>query len=646
MKKLCSQTIHLKASDLVMKEGQYIEFSSRICELLEEIPEALWRSGSMVISTQIRKVKTFQPQNASGVKVATKWPSQVDIDSYLEAVLQPHQKTGIEFLFKCLSGFSNGADNQHFGAILADEMGLGKTLTVIGLIWALVNPVRKQLLVSKVLIVTPVSLLKTWRSEFLKFLGTERVNPLVLDPSSTKDQRISIVEDFFQNKRRPVLIVSYEALRATDLHNVLVNNHNIGLIVCDEGHRLKTPSSQTYQTLTSFSTRRKIILTGTPMQNNMSEFFALVDFVNPCILGTLQSFNRVYGQVITRSQDASASAVEIQLANDRANALSEVLASFVLRRTSEVLVSILPPRAEYVLFLRPTTCQLDFYASLLETFKGQFQSESHDPLSLIMLLRKVCTYPKLLSDNDGAVDFGEKDLKELTKLKLEDFPKFIVLKKIVIDCLSRKEKIVIVSNFTTTLDLVQILLNEMGVRFVRLDGQTNSDKRNENIQIFNDERSEVPVFILSCKSGGVGLTLTTANNLILMDSSFNPSDDLQANARIYRYGQKRSVRLFKLIMTGTIEEKIFQRHQFKNSLSKALIDVFHNDANYSRKEMKDLFELKVYNDVRSCDSWELIQNGKRGDIFSYEPVSEDDLSGDDLLSSVNELSSFILKRKL
>ncbi|KAL0206972.1 hypothetical protein P9112_012683 [Eukaryota sp. TZLM1-RC] len=635
-KKLSSQTLFLKAADREMKEGQFVEFANKSIELMQPVSPEEWRSGSVFTEetgTRITSKAPHIPKAKS--KVASVWPELAQVDSFLSRVLKPHQLDAIQFMYDCLRGF----DNDYYGCILADQMGLGKTLSVISLIWTLTHRVGRKLpLIGKVLVFVPVSLIKTWEKEFLKWVGRERLKPLILTSTVSKEKRIAVLNDFYQNTRNSVLILSYETLRQKDLYESLKSCPDIGLICCDEGHRLKNCNSQTNQLLNSLRTKRRIVITGTPVQNNLSEFFAVVDFVNPGILGNASTFNRVYGAVISRGQDASATSAELSLAADRCSALTSRLEKFIIRRTSEVLKAILPQKSEYVLFLRPSPLQLEFYAGLIETFKEYNSELSSDPLSLIMALRKCSTHPKLLLEGSMNEIFSEDDKKQLESIQLFELPKFAVIKRILETALAVGEKVVFVSNFTSTLDLVELGLNEIEVPFLRLDGSTASDKRDEIVSNFNSKSSTYNVFILSSKSGGVGLTLVAANHLVLIDSSFNPSDDAQALARVYRYGQTKETKLYRLVTTGTIEEKIFQRHQFKQSLSNAVVDLLNSDdRNFSRNEMKDLFQFEIID--QGCTTWNIIQKGQKKDVFMYEPYNKT------LYTETNELCSFIMKRK-
>ncbi|CAI9624054.1 unnamed protein product, partial [Staurois parvus] len=241
----------------------------------------------------------------------------VVVDPYVAVHLRPHQKEGILFLYECLMGMRVSGQ---YGAILADEMGLGKTLQCIVLIWTLLRqgPFGGKPIIKRALIVTPGSLVKNWRKEFQKWLGTERMRVFSVD----QDHK---VEEFINSPLYPVLIISYEMLlRSMDQ----IQSLGFDLIICDEGHRLKNSSIKTTSALSSLSCSKRIILSGTPIQNDLQEFFALINFVNPGILGSLSTYRKIYEEPILQSREPSASKEQKTLGEERASELARVTGLF------------------------------------------------------------------------------------------------------------------------------------------------------------------------------------------------------------------------------------------------------------------------------------------------------------------------------
>ena len=278
----------------------------------------------------------------------------VVIDPHLSSQLRPHQCEGVKFLYECLMSMR---DYSGSGAILADDMGLGKTIQCITLMWTLMKqgPYGGAPVVRRTIVVTPGALVKNWEKEFRKWLGTERIAVYAVTP----DRKI---DDFLASNIYQVLIISYEMLN----RNIdVVKKCKFDLLICDEAHRLKNTEIKTSTVVSSIETRRRIALTGTPIQNDLGEFFAIVEFVNPGVLGTASVFRRIYEDPIVKSRQPDATKEERALGNSRATELSRMVALFCIRRTDEVNRKYLPPKHESVVFCRPTPLQASIYEKLI-----------------------------------------------------------------------------------------------------------------------------------------------------------------------------------------------------------------------------------------------------------------------------------------
>ncbi|XP_071458342.1 DNA repair and recombination protein RAD54B isoform X2 [Marmota flaviventris] len=545
---------------------------------------------------------------------------EVVVDPHLVYHLRPHQKEGIIFLYDVVMGMRM---NGRCGAILADEMGLGKTLQCISLIWTLQcqGPYGGKPVIKKTLIVTPGSLVNNWRKEFQKWLGSERIKVFTVD----QDHK---VDDFIKSTFYTVLIISYEMLlRSLDQ----IKNVKFDLLICDEGHRLKNSAIKTTTALISLSCEKRIILTGTPVQNDLQEFFALIDFVNPGILGTLSSYRKIYEEPIIMSREPSASEEEKKLGERRAAELTCRTGLFILRRTQEVINKYLPPKIENVVFCRPSALQIELYRKLLNSqtvrfcLQGLLENSPH--LICIGALKKLCNHPCLLfnsiKEKERSSTCDENEERRLCEGLLRVFPadynpllftekesgKLQVLSKLlaVIHQLCPTEKVVLVSNYTQTLNILQEVCRRHGYAYTRLDGQTPISQRQQIVDGFNSKYSSDFIFLLSSKAGGVGLNLIGGSHLILYDIDWNPATDIQAMSRIWRDGQKHSVHIYRLLTTGTIEEKIYQRQISKQNLSGAVVDVTKTSEHiqFSVEELKNLFTLHesslcVTHDLLGC----------------------------------------------
>lgn len=531
----------------------------------------------------------------------------VVVDPLLTKHLRQHQREGVQFLYECVMGLRsfNGE-----GAILADDMGLGKTLQTITLLWTLLkqNPVYENPpVVKKALIVCPVTLISNWRREFRKWLGNERVGVFVFDD---KRKRLT---DFTMGKAYSVMIVGYEKLRT--VQEALTRGSGVDIIIADEGHRLKTLQNKSGQAIQSLNTAKRVILSGTPIQNDLREFFAAIDLVNPGVLGTFKAFVRDFEVPIVKSSQPEATKKDIEKGESRGEELRELTSQFMLRRTADILAKYLPPKSEYVLFCNPTPSQANFYRHVLAS--PVFQSvlgNSESALQLITILKKICNSPSLLtakSTNDNPNDTVSALLSAIPpKLQRLASTPGMSAKIRVLDQLlhnlhtNTSEKIVLVSNYTSTLDLLAKLLSSLSLPFLRLDGSTPTQKRQTLVEDFNRLPAHTCfAFLLSAKAGGTGLNLIGASRLVLFDVDWNPATDVQAMARIHRDGQKRHCRIYRFLLKGSLEEKIWQRQVTKIGLADSVMEHKDNVAQFSRDELRDLFRL---DEESRCQTHELL----------------------------------------
>lgn len=552
----------------------------------------------------------------------------VVVDPVLSKHLREHQRQGVHFLYECVMGY--GAYNGR-GVILADEMGLGKTLQTITLVWTLLkqNPIHEENpVVKKAIVVCPAGVVGNWRKEFRKWLGNERIGVFVADDSRKR------LTDFTRGKCYQVMIIGYE--RFLKSHEDIKKGRSIDLVVLDEGHKLKTAKSKSAQAIRNLGTDRIVMLSGTPFSNNLLEFHAVADLVNPGVLGKLNAFKREFEGPIVRGQQPDATAKDKEKGNARYAELDKLQKQFMLRRTAEILSKYLPPKTEHVLLCSPTATQAKVYRSVLASpaFSAALGS-NENALQLINILKQVCNSPKLLSaskDNETPNPTIAAILEGIPS-KLLSSPgasaKFQVLDSLLHRIrTSTEEKVVIVSHYTSTLDILGSLLSALSYSFIRVDGSTPANKRQEMINKFNNsDASTCFAFLLSAKAGGVGINLIGASRLVLYDIDWNPAHDLQAMARIHRDGQKRPCKIYRLLTMGALDEKIYQRQLTKQGLADSVIDSKSSSSSFTREELRDLFTL---NESDACQTHELICcpcNG-RGNGGGLVPADEDGLSKD------------------
>jgi SNF2 family DNA or RNA helicase len=512
---------------------------------------------------------------------------------------------------------------------------------------------------------------------------------------------------FTDSIEQKLLIISYEQVR---IHIELLRSIKFGIIICDEGHRLKNPNSKLSQDLLSLEVPRRVILTGTPFQNNLGEYYALVDFVNPGSLGSIEEFKREFDRPIAASRLPDASSAARELGARKSLELIESTSPFILRRTSKVLEAFLPQKHEIVVFCKPTLHQILTYNKILQNL-GVFDEKLDEAiedesvydingsaaLGTMMLLSKVCNHPSLVlpkheEDREGPLHQNVLDILQNTdtgmgtgtgtpetdEFVLEDARfsgKVMVLEK-MLETTRRntKDKVVIVSSFTKTLDLLEKIFVGKKWPLVRLDGSTDMAHRNHAVEKFQRDPS-VFLFLLSTKAGGTGLNLFAANRLVLFDSCWNPAFDTQAQARVWRDGQTKETWIYRLLTTGMLDEKIFQRQLVKNEMGRAVLDDeggaeddIEDDSNKGTKKSKgakkagesmamarvstftpeDLKDIFTINKTSHCDTHDIsgcqcVADGSSGRKRSVgSKLSQDEISDWQHLPKVENLDDPIL----
>ncbi|WOK93990.1 DNA repair and recombination protein RAD54 isoform X1 [Canna indica] len=540
---------------------------------------------------------------------------RIEVDPLLVRYLRPHQREGVQFMFQCVSGLS-GSDGIS-GCILADDMGLGKTLQSITLLYTLLRQgFDGQPMVMKAMIVTPTSLVSNWEAEINKWIGG-KVKLLSLCESTRADVVLGIESFLKPCSIFQVLIISYETFR---MHSSkFEKSGSCDLLICDEAHRLKNDQTLTNRALAALPCKRRILLSGTPMQNDLEEFFAMVNFTNPGILGDAAYFRRYYETPIISGREPTTTLEERNLGIERSAELSTKVNQFILRRTNTLLSNHLPPKIIEVVCCKLTPLQLELYNHFIQSknVKRAIAEETKQSkiLAYITALKKLCNHPKLIYDSIKNATSGTSDFDDCirffppelfsgsrsgtwtggTGIWVELSGKMHVLARLL-GHLHQKtnDRIVLVSNYTQTLDLFAQLCRERRYPYLRLDGTTSIGKRQKLVNRFNDPSKDEFAFLLSSKAGGCGLNLIGGNRLVLFDPDWNPANDKQAAARVWRDGQKKRVYIYRFLSTGTIEEKVYQRQMSKEGLQKVIqkeqADIQTRHGNFlSTEDLRDLF---------------------------------------------------------
>ncbi|KAL7722251.1 DNA repair and recombination protein RAD54B [Entamoeba marina] len=523
--------------------------------------------------TQQQKISLYDITNPFSYVLDSEHQPIVLIDPYIGKHLRPHQVEGVKFMYNCITRGGS------CGCILADEMGLGKTLQTITLIWVM----YKQHKTKKIVVVCPQSLIGNWEKEFKKWLGVERMEVKTGSGDSLMKQK---VEDFVKSYV-PVLIIGYEQVRS---HVEELKKTDIGLIVCDEGHRIKNSSSKTTSALRALGSPHHIILSGTPVQNGLDDFYSLLEFCTPGFMESLKLFRTVFAYPIQKAQNGDATIEELETGRERAKELTSKLKDYVLRRTSRVNEQYLPDKTEIVVFVKPSEIQIKLYEFMLRQLKKE-KIEMCAALQYIQHFTKLCNHPMLIAnqllEKSPTIEKSLKEALESYEIHENFSNKFSVTIHFLQSILScSQEKVVIVSNYTKTLDIFETffkLHQNLNVKHLRLDGQTSQQQRSNIVDRINDPDSEINVLLLSSKAGGVGLNLIGCSRLFL-------------KAIIYR-----------MLCTGTIEEKIYQRQLQKNQVSESVVEE-HLEAgrSLSQEQLRKVFDLNLdtlsdTHDALNCD---------------------------------------------
>eukprot|EP00873_Tetraselmis_striata_P027428 jgi/Tetstr1/447692/TSEL_035049.t1 len=532
----------------------------------------------------------------------------VEVDPMLTRWLREHQREGVKFMFECVCGLRSFSGN---GCILADDMGLGKTLQGISLLWTLLKSGHAELggspIAKRIIIVCPTSLVNNWDSECEKWLKG-RVRTLPLCESSRDDVIQSIAMFLSPRNMHQVLIVSYETFR---LHaDRFKSPSSCDLLICDEAHRLKNDATLTNQALDSLACKRRVLLSGTPLQNHLDEFYAMVNFCNPGLLGPPAKFRKYFEAPIVAGREPDASDHDTQLGQERMAELNDLVGEFILRRTNSLLSQHLPPKVIEIVCCKPTELQHRLYCAYLESKAAArlLEGKASKVLAGITALKKLCNHPKLVLDmlhsRDASVDGFEDCMQYFLPWLVDDRRggsrgvgklaagwenlggKFAVLAKML--ALLRQttnDRIVIVSNYTQTLDLVAQLCREHAYPFVRLDGTTTISKRQKLVKEFNDPTANQFAFLLSSKAGGCGLNLIGGNRLVLFDPDWNPANDKQAAGRVWRDGQKKRVFVYQRQLSKEGLQSVVNNGN-GNGTAKASSNLM------SQEELRNLFQLR------------------------------------------------------
>jgi len=635
--------------------------------------------------------------------------ARITVTKSLASCLKIHQKEGVCFMWnnvcKSLDDITRNPpqrfrtsfmeESKILGCILAHHMGLGKSIQVISLLHTLFrnpfldtsNARLKRTLESRifdrVILCAPINTLTHWENEFTKWAELSDGLPITVHNLNSCSQTRTVLARRWMN-HGGVLLTGFQSFRILcgKLHqqisdtSVRIHANKLrsikklhealqepDIFIIDEAHlALKSSTSEISKLMNSTRAIRRISLTGTPLQNNLREYYHMVNWVQPGLLGHTGQFEIRFEMPIMggMSSDSSQEAIDRQTQANKN--LHHITSPYIHRRDDSVLLSDLPPIQEAVLYIKQSTVQNALYKS------NKKCNPSNNIFGLYSRLRPVFNHPGCLLirefDNNGSIienassevisvkdapseinvsSINERDVHWWKRIH-KKYPnmsdwcysyKIILLMRILAHADLLGDKTIVFSQSLDTLSFIESCLNQSkweekiqslpqgktwgpwrkNSEYLRLDGTTNSIERGELVENFNynDVDSEgienCKVILISVKAGGLGINLNSANRVILFDSHWNPTVDKQAFSRCYRYGQKKSVFVYRFLAKGTMEEKIYSRQVNKSGLSSRVIDLKHPERHFTESELSDLFKMDDWVECDNCKKWRMLPPG-------------------------------------
>ncbi|XP_027346708.1 switch 2 isoform X2 [Abrus precatorius] len=578
----------------------------------------------------------------------------VQVPASINCRLLEHQREGVKFLF--------GLYKNNHGGVLGDDMGLGKTIQAIAFLAAVFGKEGQSILneirVEKrdpVLIICPTSVIHNWESEFSKWAN--------FSVSIYHGANRELIYDKLEANGVEILITSFDTYR---IHGSSLSDINWNIVIIDEAHRLKNEKSKLYKACLQIKTLRRYGLTGTIMQNKIMELFNLFDWVAPGSLGTREHFREFYDEPLKHGQRSTAPDRFVQIANKRKQHLVVVLHKYLLRRTKEETIGhLMMGKEDNIVFCAMSDLQKRVYRRMLQLpdiqclINKDLPCGCGSPLTQVECCKRIVPdgviWPYLHRDNPDGCDSCPFCLVlpclvklqqisnhlELIKPNPKDDPdkqskdaefaaavfgpdidlvggntqnesfmglsdvkhcgKMRALEKLFLSWISHGDKVLLFSYSVRMLDILEKFLIRKGYCFSRLDGSTPTNFRQSLVDDFNSSPSK-QVFLISTRAGGLGLNLVSANRVVIFDPNWNPAQDLQAQDRSFRFGQKRHVVVFRLLAAGSLEELVYSRQVYKQQLSNIAV---------SGKMEKRYFE-----GVQDCKEF-------RGELFGISNLFRD-----------------------
>ncbi|NXH74553.1 ERC6L protein, partial [Hydrobates tethys] len=535
-----------------------------------------------------------------------------------------HQREGVAFLYRL-------HQERRPGGILADDMGLGKTIQVI----AFLSGMFDAELIQHVLLIMPTTLVSSWLAEFARWTPGLRVKEFY---GTSKTERTRNLERI--QRKNGIVITSYQML--INNWKQLASSHEQEFVwdyvILDEAHKIKCPSTKTTKCVYAIPAKHRLLLTGTPVQNNLREMWSLFDFAcQGSLLGTAKTFKMEYENPITRAREKDATLGEKALGLKISENLMTIIKPYFLRRTKEDIKTnhadqpdapfpedpsensapVMPSltrKNDFVVWVYLASVQEEIYRNFLSLdHVKEVLMTTRSPLAELTVLKKLCDHPRLLSARAciqlglEEQEYSEQDhrseagmLSGANKIDhlsdetvIQESGKMLFLVGLLERLREEGHQTLVFSQSRKMLDIIEHVLSRRQFKIMRIDGKvTHLTEREKRINAFQSNK-DYSVFLLTTQVGGVGITLTAASRVVIFDPSWNPATDAQAVDRAYRIGQKENVVIYRLITCGTVEEKIYRRQVFKDSLIRQTTGDKKNPFRYfSKQELRELFTLE------------------------------------------------------
>ncbi|KAF0526036.1 ATP-dependent helicase STH1/SNF2 [Gigaspora margarita] len=547
-------------------------------------------------------IETMDGKKIDYYAVAHRVQEKVEQPSILiGGLLKDYQIKGLQWMVSLY--------NNHLNGILADEMGLGKTIQTISLITYLIEKKKQN---GPFLIIVPLSTMTNWQMEFEKW--APMVSERLCIYKGTPTERKALQRKYLRCLDFYVFLTTYEYIIKD---KTVLSKPRWLYCIIDEGHRMKNVNSRLSLVLSKeYNFRYRLILTGTPLQNNLPELWSLLNFVLPKIFNSVSSFEEWFNTPFANAggQDKIALNEEESLLVIRR--LHKVLRPFLLRRLKKDVESELPDKVERVIKVKLSALQIKLYHQMqkhgaLFVNKGEKGKTGIKGLNnTIIQLRKICCHPFVFKEVETDINTTNDET-----MLIRVSGKFEFLDRILPKLLQSKHRVLIFFQMTAIMDIMEDYLHWRQYKFLRLDGNIKAEERTRLLKDFNAPDSPYFIFLLSTRAGGLGLNLQSADTVIIFDSDWNPHQDLQAQDRAHRIGQTNEVRILRLISQNSIEETVLARAQYKLDIDGKVIQAGKFDQKSTPQEREAYLRSLVEG-----------SNVEGNDVDEHEELDDDEIN--------------------